>query len=139
MALPAPLAAVAGQVTSSARSVGQLAMLYVLIGLLALVGAGFLVAALYIAIASATDPLIAALVVGAGFIALAGIILAVVIAKAEKRKEEQRRAAANAAMMASTMTLANTGLRLASRATGPMFWPALGIVAAGIYFSRRRS
>ncbi|WP_421951433.1 hypothetical protein [Pelagibacterium sp.] len=134
MALTAPFAAVTGRATSAVRSVGQSVAAYAIIGLVGLVGLGFLVAALYIWLAQETTPLGAALLMGAGFVAIAGIALAIVIARNSRKKEERRRSAANTAMMASTVSLASAGLRIASRAKGPLFWPAVAAIALGWYF-----
>ena len=136
MALTAPFAAVTGRATSAVRSMGQSVAAYAIISVIGLVGIGFLVAALYIWLAQETSPLGAALLMGAGFLAIAGIALAVVMARNARKKEERRRNAANTAMMASTVSLASTGLRLASRAKGPLFWPAVAAIAIGWYFGR---
>lgn len=136
MALTAPFAAVTGRATSAVRSIGQSVAAYVIISAIGLVGIGFLVAALYIWLAQETSPLGAALLMGAGFVAIAGIALAIVMARNSRKKEERRRTAANTAMMASTVSLASTGLRLASRAKGPLFWPAVAAIAIGWYFGR---
>jgi large-conductance mechanosensitive channel len=135
MALTAPFAAVTDRATSAVRSIGQSVVAYVIIGLIGLVGIGFLISALYIWLAQQTSPLGAALLMGASFVAIAGISLAVVIARNNRKKEERRRNAANTAMMASTVSLASAGLRIASRAKGPLFWPAVAAVALGWYFS----
>ena len=135
MALTAPFAAVADRAGSAVRSAGQSAALYGAIGLVGLTGAGFLVAALYIWLADATNTLAAAILMGAGFLAVAGIALAIVLAQARARKREHRRTAANTALLASTMSLATAGLRIASRAKGPLFWPAVAAIAAGWYLS----
>ena len=114
MALTAPFAAVTGRVSSTARSMGQSVAVYAVIALIGLVGIGFLISALYIWLAQETSPLGAALLMGAGFIAIAGISLAIVVARNNRKKEERRRDAANTAMMASTVSLASAGLRIAS-------------------------
>ncbi|MAN75809.1 phage holin family protein [Pelagibacterium flavum] len=134
MALTAPFAAVTGRVSSTARSMGQSVAVYAVIALIGLVGIGFLISALYIWLAQETSPLGAALLMGAGFIAIAGISLAIVVARNNRKKEERRRDAANTAMMASTVSLASAGLRIASRAKGPLFWPAVAAIAIGWYF-----
>lgn len=136
MALTAPFAAVTSRASSAIRSVGQSAVLYAVIGLLGLTGLGFLVAALYIWLAEATSTLAAAVLMGTGFLAIAAIVLAVAIARGKKEKREARHTAANTALLASSMSLATTGLRLASRAKGPLFWPALAAIAVGWYLGR---
>ena len=134
MALTAPFAAVTGRASSAVRPMGQSVAAYVTIALIGAIGVGFLIAALYIWLAQETTPLGAALLMGAGFVAIAGISLAIVIARNSRKKEEKRRKAANTAMMASTVSLASAGLRIASRAKGPLFWPAVAAIAVGWYF-----
>lgn len=133
MALTAPLAAVATRASTAARSAGRSIAIYGAIGLVGLVGAGFLVAALYIWLAEATNMLAAAVLMGTGFLAVAGIALAIAIARGKKKKRENQRATANTALLASTVSLAATGLRIASRAKGPLFWPAVAAIVAGWY------
>lgn len=137
MALTAPFAAAADRASSVARSMGQSVALYAAIGLMSLIGAGFLIAALYLWLAEATSPLAATLVIGLGFLAVSLITLAIVIAQANQKKEERRRAAADTALLATTASLASVGLRIASRTKGPMFWPAVAAIAAGWYFGRQ--
>lgn len=134
MALTAPFTAVTDRATSAVRSIGQSVAVYAIIGLIGLVGLGFLVAALYIWLAQETSPLGAALLMGGGLLALAVISLAIVMARNSRKKEQKRRSSANTAMMASTVSLASAGLRLASRARGPLFWPAVAAIALGWYF-----
>jgi|TARA_A100001391_G_scaffold187912_1_gene158176 uncharacterized membrane protein (UPF0136 family) len=134
MALTAPFTAVTDRATSAVRSMGMSVAVYAIIGLIGLVGLGFLIAALYICLAQETGPLEAALIMGAGFLVLAGISLGIVIARHKHKKEQKRRNSANTAMMASTVSLASTGLRIASRARGRLFWPAVAAIALGWYF-----
>ncbi|WP_338609861.1 phage holin family protein [Pelagibacterium nitratireducens] len=134
MALTAPFTAVTDRATSAVRSMGLSVAVYAIIGLIGLVGLGFLIAALYIWLAQETGPLEAALIMGAGFLVLAGISLGIVIARHKHKKEQKRRNSANTAMMASTVSLASTGLRIASRARGRLFWPAVAAIALGWYF-----
>lgn len=137
MALTAPFAAAADRAGSVARSMGQSVALYAAIGLMSLIGTGFLIAALYLWLAEATSPLAATLFIGVGFLVVAIITLAIVIAQANRKKEERRRAAADTALLATTASLASVGLRIASRAKGRMFWPAVAAIAAGWYFGRQ--
>lgn len=136
MALTSPFSAVTSRASSAVQNAGRTASVYLAIGLLGIIGAGFLIAALYIWLAANTDPLAASLLMGTGFLAVAGIVLAVVIAGANSRKRERERSAADAAVMASTVSLAATGLKLASRMKGPLLIPALAAIAAGWYFGR---
>lgn len=136
MSLIAPVSAITNRFGAAVHSAGQSALIYVLVAVMGIIGAGFLVAALYIWLASVTDVLAAALILGTGFLAVAGIALATVIARSNRRKRQRRRSAADSAMMASTLSLASTGLRIASRARGGLLWPALAAIAAGWYLSQ---
>lgn len=136
MSLTAPFAVATNRVRASVQAAGQSVLVYALIGVLALLGAGFLIAALYIWLASVTDVLAAALLMGTGFLAIAGIWLAIVMSQANRRRQERRRTAADSAVLASTLSLASAGLRLASRSRGSLVWTALAAIAAGWYFGR---
>lgn len=135
MALTAPFAAAANRASTAVRSVGQSVVLYAAIALVGLTGAGFLVAALYIWLAEATSTLAAALLMGAGFLAIAGIALAIAIGRGRKKKRENQRAAANTALLASSVSLATTAIRIVSRVRGPLLLPAIAALAAGWYLS----
>ncbi len=136
MALAAPFSAAASRVSSAFRSAGLQIAAYCVIGLIGLMGLGFLVAALFIWLASVTDPLAASLLMGFGFVGLSIIILATVMWRGRRKKRKRQKATANTALIASTMSLATTGLRIASRSRSPIFWPAIAAVAAGWYMSR---
>lgn len=136
MALMTPFSAITSRANSLAQSAGRTVGAYATIGILGLLGAGFLVAALYIWLAANTDPLAASLLMGTGFLAIAGISLAIVAANANRKERERKQSAADAAVMASTVSLAATGLKLASRVKGPLLIPALAAIAAGWYFGR---
>lgn len=136
MALIAPFAAVADRASSAVRSAGQTIVVYLLVGLLGLIGAAFLLAALFIWLAAATDPLAASLILGTALLAIAGITLAVVSAGGNRKKTERRRSSFDTASMASTISLAATGLRLAGKLRGPLLLPALAALAAGWYLTQ---
>src|SRR5690606_24474905 len=133
MALTAPFAAAASRAGTAVRSAGQSVAIYAAIGLVGLTGAGFLVAALYIWLAGETSPLAAAILIGTGFLAIAGIALAVTISQGKKKKREHQRTAANTALLASTVSLATAGLRIVSQAKSPLVWPAIAAIAVGWY------
>lgn len=135
MALTAPFAAAANRASSAVRSAGQSAAIYGAIALVGLTGAGFLVAALYIWLAEVTSTLGAAVLLGTGFLAIAGIALAIAIGQGKKKKRENQRAAANTALLASTVSLATTAIRVVSKVRGPLLLPALAALAAGWYLS----
>ena len=135
MALTAPFAAAASRATTAVRSVGQSAAIYGAIALVGLTGAGFLVAALYIWLAEVTSTLGAAVLMGTGFLAIAGIALAIAIGRGKQKKRENQRAAANTALLASSVSLATTAIRVVSRVRGPLLLPAIAALAAGWYLS----
>lgn len=138
MPLPAPFSSVANQASSAVRSVGTTIGLYIALALIGLVGVGFLLAACYIWLAALTDPLQAALIMGIGFVLIAGIWAAVIGNQARARQRRRREAAANTAAMASTLSLAGAGIKLLSRTRGPMFFPAAATLFAAWYFTRSR-
>lgn len=136
MGLPAPFSSLAHQASRVAHSAGRSAANYVALALLAIIGVGFLVAAAFIWLASLTDPLIASLILAGVFLATAGIWLAILMARQERIKQERRSSVANTALLASSLSIANVGLRMLSRARGPMFIPAAATLLAAWYFSR---
>jgi heme/copper-type cytochrome/quinol oxidase subunit 3 len=136
MALPAPFSSLANQASRVAQSAGRTAGVYVAIALVGMLGVGFLVAAAYIWLATLTDALIASLIMGGFFVAMAAIWLAVVMAKQKRIKEERRVTVANTAFLASSVSLADAGLRVLSRSKGPLFWPAAATLLATWYFTR---
>lgn len=139
MALPAPISSLAHQAGRVAQSAGTTVAIYVAIALVALVGTGFLVAAAFIWLAVQTDPLIASLILAGVFLGIAGICLGVLRAKQERAKLERRQSAANTALMASSISIADAGLRIVSRAKGPMFWPAAATLFAAWYLTRNKN
>ncbi|GGA46397.1 hypothetical protein [Pelagibacterium lentulum] len=136
MALPVPFAALANQAGQTARSVGFTVAIYVVLALVGLTGLGFLLAAAFMAVAAATNPLVAALILGGALLTVSAIAFAIMVQRAKVRKLEQKQSAANAALVASSISLASTGLKLASRVKNPMFWPAVATIAAGWYLTR---
>lgn len=139
MALPAPFSSLAHQAGRAARSAGRTAAVYAALGLLCLIGAGFLIAAGFIWISGLTDPLIASLILAALFFAAAGIWFAVLAMRQRRIKQERRTSAANTALIASSISLADAGIRILSRARGPMFLPAAATLFAAWYLSRGSS
>lgn len=136
MALPAPLSSLAHQMGRVAQSAGRTAAIYAALALVGLVGAGFLIAAAFIWIAGLTDALIASLIMAALFLVTAGIWLAILMARQDRIRQERRSTAASTALVASSISLADAGLRIVSRARGPMFLPAAATLLAAWYFSR---
>jgi heme/copper-type cytochrome/quinol oxidase subunit 3 len=138
MALPAPLSSLAWQAGRVAQSAGRTAAIYAAMALVGLTGAGFLVAAAFIWLASLTDALIASLILAAFFLAVAGIWLAILMTRRERVKQERRSSAANTALLASSLSIADAGLRIISRSKGPMFWPAAATLFAAWYITRSK-
>lgn len=138
MALPAPFAALVEQAGQSARSLGQVAAVYAALGLAALLGLGFLLAALFMWLAALTDVLVASLILGGVFVAAAGIGAAVMIHREKERRKRRKRTNVNAALLASGLSLADTGLRMVSRSRHPMFWPAAATLIAAWYLTSKR-
>lgn len=136
MALPAPISSLAHQASRVVHSAGRTAAIYAALALVGLIGAGFLVAAAFIWLASLTDPLIASLILAGLFLATAGIWLAILMARQERIKQERRSSAANTALLASSISIADAGLRIVSRAKGPMFLPAAATLFAAWYLTR---
>lgn len=124
MPLPAPVAAVAHRATNAAKSAGQSVALYALLGIIGLVGIGFLLAALYIWLAALTDPLIAALIIGGSFLGVSVIWALILVYRGREAKRRRREALASTAMMASSLSFANTGLRLLTGARRSSLLPA---------------
>jgi heme/copper-type cytochrome/quinol oxidase subunit 3 len=138
MALPAPFSSLAWQAGRVAQSAGRTAAIYAAMALVGLTGAGFLVAAAFIWLASLTDALIASLILAAFFLAVAGIWLAILMTRRERVKQERRSSAANTALLASSLSIADAGLRIISRSKGPMFWPAAATLIAAWYITRSK-
>ncbi|WP_116653989.1 hypothetical protein [Pelagibacterium sediminicola] len=136
MALPAPLSSLTHQAGRIVQSAGRTAAIYAALTLMGFIGAGFLIAAAFIWLAALTDPLIASLIMAALFLLVAAIWLAILMARHERIKLERRSSAANTALVASSISLADAGLRILSRARGPMFLPAAATLFAAWYISR---
>lgn len=136
MPLPAPIAAVTQQAGLAARSAGQTVAIYAALGLAALTGTGFLLAAAFIWLAALTNPLIAALIIGGVLLAISGIWAGALAYRAREKRRTRRTTAANTALLASSISIADAGLRIVSRARGPMFWPAAATLLATWYLTR---
>ena len=139
MPLPGPIAAVANQAGIKVRSFGQSIAIYAVLGLLGLIGCGFLIAAGFIWLAAVTDPLIASLILGVLFLGVASIVGAVMIRRQKRIQKLRRQKAANTALLASSISMADAGLRVVSRMKGPFFWPAAATLLATWYFTKGRN
>lgn len=136
MPLPAPIAAVTQQAGLAARSAGQTAAIYTSLALAGLIGLGFLLAAAFIWLAAATNAMIAALIMGGTLLALSGVCASILFYRAREKRRLRRTTAANTALLASSISIADAGLRIASRAKGPMFWPAAATLLATWFLTR---
>src|SRR5690606_11038636 len=119
MMLLSPFTGPASSASSAAKSAGQSVGLYAAAGLIGLTGTGFLLAAGYIWLADELSPLAAALTIGIILLLVAAIIVGSLAIRTKQAQKRKRAAAADTAAMASTLSLANIGLRLISRAKGP--------------------
>lgn len=135
MPLPAPISAAAHRATSSVNAMGRTIGLYIVLALIGLLGVGFLIAALYIWLSEIGTPLQAALTLGIGFLAISAIWLAVLAIQGRERRRRRKEAAAEAAVMASSLSLANTLFRAVSRGRSPFLVPGL-ILLGGFYLLR---
>lgn len=133
MALPAPFALVARQGRLAVRAVGQSVLAYVAILVLAITGTGFLLGAAYLWLARLSDPVLAALIMGAILLGIALIWVTVLLIRARQRRRRNRTAAVNTAMMASSLSLANTGLQILSRSKRSIVVPAVALAAAWFF------
>lgn len=136
MPLPAPLSSVANSASNAAKNLGVTAAQYVGASIFAVIGVGFLVAGLYIWLATITSSMVAAIIIGAIFIVIGLLWFAILFRKAEIAREQKRKDTANAAMMATSLSLVDTGLRIASRAKGKYFLPAAAAIIGTWLFTK---
>ncbi|WP_164730413.1 phage holin family protein [Pelagibacterium montanilacus] len=137
--MPAPVSALANQASQKARSVGQVVGLYAALVLVGLTGAGFLVAAAYIWLASVSDPLIAALIFGGTLLLIAAILAGVLMSRAKQKQRERRQSSVNTAMLASSLSLTGTVVRILSRSKGSKLLPAAAMIATAWFMFGRGS
>lgn len=131
-----PLSLLTRRVSDSAKDLGVAAGSYAAIGIIVVIGVGFLLAAGFMLLADMLGAIAAAAIFGAVLLLIAAIWGGILAAQAREKARRRKEEAAQAAMVASGLSLANTGLRLASR-TGGRFWlPALGIGLALMFLRR---
>ena len=127
------------------RMVGRIkaaAIAYLLAGVLVLVGAGFLVGALYIYLRTLNGPLIATLIMAGGFIGAALVVLLIhmfISSSRARRRKRRRRDDMTGVAAASLLALAPALLRARSPAT-LIGLPLAALIASHIYrenFGRR--
>lgn len=124
-----------GETAAALRRTRRAVIAYVLAGLVALCGVGFLVAAAYIAAAHRFGPIEAALGFGIGFLVLSGLVLLVFKLTADSRRvrqARQRKADMTAVGVTTALTLVPTLLR-GKGGLGALLVPAIAAAAYAIY------
>lgn len=139
MPLPAPVSAAAQRASGAVKSTGQTVALYGFLVLMVLVGVGFLIGALYLWLSAIGTPLQAALVMGVGFIGVALLAFAVLAYRGRERRRRRREALASTAMMASSLSFANTIVRTFSRSRGSLVVPGLILLGGWLLLGGRRN
>ncbi len=128
-----------GETGLAVRRMRRAAIAYLLAGVAALCGIGFLIGAGYIAAARRYGSLETSIAFGIGFLVLAGIVLLVhrLAAGSRKRKEAQRRSQdVTALAVASALALLPSLLRKPA-GLGAVAAPAIAAVAYAIYRENR--
>lgn len=129
---------VSGETIEAARRARRAAIVYVLAGIAALCGVGFLIGALYIWLADLYGRLATAIGFGIGFVVLAGLILLInrlTAAPRARRAVEKRKSDLTSAGVAATVALLPGILR--SAGVGSVVAPALAVIAYAIYRENR--
>jgi len=131
-----PFSAFSQRISDTISGLGYTAASYAVIAILAAVGIGFLIAAAFMLVADALDPLAATAIFGAVFLIVAGIWAAILAARAREQQRRRREAAASTAAVATSVTLANTGLRLLSSGGSKSILPLAAVALAAWFFLR---
>jgi hypothetical protein len=128
-------AIVSGEASEAVAKARRAALVYGLAGLLVLLGAGFLLAAGFIAVADEIGTLPATLWFGGGFIVVAVLLLAIYrLAARSRAKREAQRRRDEARAIASAAAVALLPTLLASRARGlALIFPAAAALAYGVW------
>ncbi|MFA6154552.1 hypothetical protein [Mesorhizobium sp.] len=124
-----------GETVAAMRRARTAAMVYLLAGIAALCGVGFLIGAAYIWMANRYGSQVAALSFGAGFLVIAGLILLIYqIAKGSRvrRRAERRKADMTAIGVTAALAVLPTLLKGKS-GLGIILGPAAALVAYAIY------
>ena len=129
-----------GETAVAIRRARRAAIVYLLAGVAALCGVGFLIGALYIWLSDRYGRLEAALGFGVGFIALALVILLVhrLTAKSRARRVMAKRKSDLAAMGIAAAIAALPTLARSRVGIGALLAPALAVVAYAIYRENSR-
>lgn len=129
---------ISGEAVSAARRAKAAAIAYILVAIFGAIGVGFLIGAGYIAAARRFGDVEAALAFGAGFIAVALVILLVRALTGSRRARQRERRQIDIAKILGAATVTAIPLLLRSRAgAGVLLGPLLGLVAYAIYRENR--
>ncbi len=124
-----------GETAFALRRAKRAGIAYVAAGIAGLCGLGFLVGAAYVWAARSWGEIEAAVAFGLGFLALAGLILAVhsIAARSRAREDKQRRSSELAALgMTAAAAIVPTLLR-SKGGIGALLGPLVALVAYAIY------
>ena len=127
---------VSGEASDAIGRARRAAIIYLLAGLLVLSGAGFLIAAGYMAAAREIGALPAALWFGGGFILLALILLGAdrLVARSRAKREARRRREETRAVVSAAAIALLPALLASSRARGlALVLPAVAALAYGVW------
>lgn len=128
-----------GEAAAAAGNAKRALIAYLVAGLLALAGIGFLLIAGFVALADEIGVMAAALWLGGGFLALALLIVAVHrIAASLRRRRIARRRRSEAAAMAGAAALAALPAMLAGRGRLALLAPVIGVIGYAIYREQAR-
>lgn len=126
---------VSGETAVALRRARRAAIVYLLAGVSALCGIGFLIGALYIWLAMRYGRLEGALILAVGFIVLAILIVMVdrLTARSRARRAAERRKSDMAALGIAAAAAVLPGLVRGRAGLGALLAPALAVVAYAIY------
>jgi len=131
-----PFSAFSQRISDTINGLGYAVAGYAAIAILCAAGIGFVAAAVFMLVAEALGPIAAAAIFGFVFLLAAAIWAAVLAARARAEKRRRREAAASTATVATSVTLANTALRLVSRGGGRSILPLAAVALVGWFLLR---
>ena len=127
-----------GEIADAARRAKATFVAYLLAGIAAVIGIGFLIGAGFAATAKVYGSVYAALMFGGGFIVLAGIVLLVHrMGERTKRKLAERRRQHDMKAMAQTAAMIVIPALIARGGVGGVAAPLLALLGYGIYRENR--